>query len=90
MWWLLTSRIVTRKDKRACGAVQLRASVENKLIRWLAGVGHCAGHVVSRTVDDIVAEEVLALPESAVVGFERVELIQPVEERLLGNWEESL
>lgn len=49
--------------------MQLRASVEYKLIRWLASVGHCTSHVMGRAVDDVVAEEVLALPESAVVSF---------------------
>jgi hypothetical protein len=66
-WKLLTRRVVPGKDKRCRSAVQLRASIEDELIRWLTGVGHCAGHVVRRTVDDVVAEEVLALPESAVV-----------------------
>jgi hypothetical protein len=55
--------------------VQLRASVEDEFVRWLARVGHCAGHVVGWAVDDVVAEEVLALPESAVVRFQRVELV---------------
>jgi hypothetical protein len=48
--------------------VQLSAGVEDELVRWLTGVGHCAGHVVGWTVDDEVAEEILALPESAIVG----------------------
>ena len=65
--WLLTRGIVLREDESACGAVQLRAGVEDEFICWLAGVGHCAGHVVGWAVDDEVAEKILALPESAVV-----------------------
>ena len=49
--------------------MQWRASVEYKLVRWLAGVGHGTGHVMGRAVDDVVTEEILALPESAIVGF---------------------
>ena len=64
---LLTRGVVLCEDESACGAVQVRAGVEDELVGWLAGVGHCAGHVVGRAVDDEVAEEVLALPESAVV-----------------------
>jgi hypothetical protein len=64
-----TRRVITRKDERAGGAVQLRAGVEDELVCWLACIGHCAGHVVCWTVNDEVAENVLALPESAVVRF---------------------
>ena len=70
--------------------MQLRACVEDELVRRQTGVGHCAGHVVGWTVDDVVAEEILALPESAVVGLQRVKLVQPTEEGLLCDWEESL
>jgi hypothetical protein len=66
---LLTRRVITRKDERASSAVQLRAGIKDELVRWLACISHCAGHVVGRTVDDEVAENVLTLPESAVVGF---------------------
>ena len=65
--WLLTRGIVLCEDESARGAVQLRAGVEDELVRWLAGVGHRAGHVMGWAVDDEVAEEILALPESAVV-----------------------
>lgn len=63
---LLTRRIVLREDERAGSAVQLRASVEYELVRWLACISHCASHVIGRAVDDEVAEDILALPESAV------------------------
>jgi hypothetical protein len=66
---LLTRRIISREDERARGAVQLRACVEDELVRWLACISHCAGHVVCRAVDDEVAKDILTLPESAVVGF---------------------
>lgn len=49
--------------------MQLRARIKDKFVRWQAGVGHGAGHVVCWTVDDVVAEEILALPERAVVGL---------------------
>ena len=65
---LRTRGVVPREDEWACGAVQLSAGVEDELVRWLTGVGHCTGHVVGWTVDDEVAEEILALPESAIVG----------------------
>ena len=65
--WLLTRGVVLREDESACGAVQLCAGIEDEFICWLAGVGHCAGHVVGWAVDDEVAEKILALPESAVV-----------------------
>lgn len=86
----LTSRVVAREDEWPCSAMQLRAGVEDELVRRLSGVGHCAGHVVGWTVDDVVSEEVLALPESAIVRFERIELVQPVEEGLFGDGEEGL
>lgn len=66
---LLTRRIVLREDERASSAVQLRAGIKDELVRWLACISHCAGHVISRAVDDEVAEDILALPESAVVRF---------------------
>lgn len=65
---LRTRGVVPREHEWACGAVQLSAGVEDELVRWLAGVGHCAGHVMGWTVDDEVAEEILTLPESAIVG----------------------
>jgi len=73
--WLLTRGVVLCEDESACGAVQLRAGVEDELVRWLAGVGHRAGHVIGWAVDDEVAEEILALPESAVVRLQGVELV---------------
>jgi len=73
--WVLTRRVIPRKDERRCGAVQLRAGVEDELVRGQASVGHCACHVMGWAVDDVVAEEVLALPESAVVGFKWIELV---------------
>lgn len=63
----LTRTIVPREDERCSSTVQLRASVEDEFVRWQTVVGHCTGHIVCRTVDDVVTKDVLALPESAVV-----------------------
>lgn len=68
----------------------LGAGIEDELVRRDAHVAHRAGHVVRGAVDDEVAEDCLALPESAVVRIRRVELVQTVEEVLLGVWEELL
>lgn len=66
---LRTRGIVLCEDESTCGTVQLRAGVEDELVRWLAGVGRRAGHVIGGAVDDEVTEEILALPESAIVRF---------------------
>jgi hypothetical protein len=52
--------------------VFLGTGVEYELVSRDAHVAHRARHVVSRAVDDEVAEEGLALPESAVVRVCRV------------------
>ena len=68
----------------------LRAGVEDQFVSRDAGVAHRARHVVRRAVDDEVAEEGLALPEGAVEGFARVQLVEAVEKVLLGVGEELL
>jgi len=73
--WLFTRGVVLCEDECACGAVQLCAGIEDEFICWLADVGHCAGHVIGWAVDDEVAEEILALPESAVVRLQGVEMV---------------
>jgi hypothetical protein len=65
----LTSRIIPRKQKRPRGAMQLCASIKDEFIRRQALVSHSAGHVMRRAVNDVVPEEILALPESAVIRF---------------------
>jgi hypothetical protein len=86
----LTRPLIPRKDKRRRSAVQLRARIEDELIRRQPGVCHCRSHVCGWAVDDIVAEEILALPERAVIGLERVELVETGEERRFGGGEEGL
>lgn len=72
------------------GTVLLRAGVEYQLVSRDAPVTHGTGHVVCWTIDDEVAKQGLTLPESAVVGICRIELIQTIKEVLLGIWEELL
>lgn len=87
---LLTGRVVGLESESFGGAVDLGASVEDQLVSRDACVAAGGSHVVGWAVDDEVAEERLALPESAVVGFGRVELVQAVEEVLLGVREQLL
>ena len=68
----LTRRVVRKRDEHSRRAVRLGAGVEDELVSRDAHVAHRAGHVVRRTIDDEVAEEGLALPESAVKGIGRV------------------
>jgi hypothetical protein len=49
--------------------MQLRPSIKDEFIRRQALVSHCTGHIMRRAVDDVVSEEILALPESAVIRF---------------------
>jgi hypothetical protein len=49
--------------------MQLCASIKDEFIRRQALVSHSAGHVMRRAVNDVVPEEILALPESAVIRF---------------------
>lgn len=65
-----------------CRLMLLCASVEDELVGRQAGIGTRTGHVVCWAADDEVAEELLALKEGAVVGVQRVELIQAIEEIL--------
>ena len=70
--------------------MSLVAGVEDQLVCRNAGVATGGCHVVGWTIDDEVAEERLASPESAVVGFGRIELVQAIEEVLLGVGEQLL
>lgn len=70
--------------------MKLGAGIEDELVSRDAHVAHRASHIVSRAGDDEVAEERLALPESAVEGICRVKLVESVEEALLGVGEELL
>lgn len=72
---LLTGRVVGLESESFGGAVDLGASVEDQLVNRDACVAASGSHVVGWAVDDEVAEERLALPESAVVSFGRVELV---------------
>jgi hypothetical protein len=62
----LTLRIIRVEQERRRGAVQLRPGIEDEFVRRQSRVRHRAGHVVSRTVDDEITEEGLALPEGAI------------------------
>lgn len=82
--------VVWLGDECIHSSVLLRAGIEDQLVSRDTPVAHCARHVVSRTVDDEITEQRLALPESAVVGIGWVELIQTIEKVLLGVGEELL
>lgn len=87
---LLTGRVIGPENEYCGGAVELVAGVEDHVIRWNTLTGHSGCHVTSWAVDDKVAKERLALPESAVIGFVQVELMQAIEELLLHVGEQSL
>lgn len=70
--------------------MQLRASIKDEFIRRQALFSHCTGHIMRGAVNNVVSEEILALPESAVVRFYWVELVESVEERFLRDGEEGL
>ena len=70
--------------------MKLGAGIEDELVSRDTHVAHRASHVIRRAGDDEVAEERLALPEGAVEGIGRVELVESVEEALLGVGEELL
>ena len=80
---LLTGRVVGLEDEDCGGTVELVAGVEDHFVRWDALIGHSGCYVRSWAVDDKVTKERLALPECAVISFDRVELIQTIEEMLL-------
>jgi hypothetical protein len=71
---LLTGRIVGLEDKDCRSAMELVAGVEDHFVRWYALASHSGSHTVRRAVNDEVAEQLLALPESVIVGFGQVEL----------------
>ena len=86
----LTRRVVRQRDKHSGRAVRLGTGVEDEFVSRDAHVTHRASHIVRRTIDDEVAEEGLALPESAVERVGRVQLVESIEEVLLGVGEEFL
>lgn len=86
----LTRRIVRLRNEPSRRAVLLAAGVEDELVSRHAHVAHRAGHVVRGAVDDEVSKNGLALPESAVERICRVQLVETVEEVLLGVWEQLL
>lgn len=86
----LTRGIIGVGNKSSSGSVLLRAGVEDELIGWDTHIGHGTRHVVGRTIDDEVTKERLPLPECAVERIHWVQLVEAVEERLLGIWEELL
>ena len=71
----LTGRVIGLEGEGFGSAVDLGAGVEDQLVCRDACIAASGSHVVRRAIDDEVAKERLALPESAVVSFGRVELV---------------
>lgn len=70
--------------------MQLTPSIEDKFIRRHASIAHSARHIVGGAGDDEIAKEGLTLPERAVEFTNRIQLVEAVEERLLGVGEQLL
>lgn len=86
----LTRRIIRLRDKWPGSAMQLTASIEDEFVRRHASIAHSARHIVGGAGDDEIAKEGLTLPESTVELREGIQLVEAVEERLLGVGEQLL
>ena len=63
--------------------MQLYSGIEDELVRRLTSIGDCTGHVVSRTVDDVVAVDRLTLEECGIESARWIYFVESGEEGVL-------